>query len=93
MAAIGILDELRFAQARFALGNKPMNLRRTVHEDVGEPSEIESDNISVVLGERLQEPEYVGLTELVIQSARMLALGPRWWGRHQLRAPGDMVVP
>jgi hypothetical protein len=92
MAAIGILDELRFAQAGFALREKLMNLRRTVYEDVRQPSEVEPDDISILLGERLQELEYVGLTELIIQSAQLFALGPGWWRHRQWSAPSSMGV-
>jgi hypothetical protein len=93
MATIGILDERRFAQAGFTLEKELMNLPRTVYEDVGESSEIESDNVSILLGERSQEPEYIGLTVLVIQSAQPFALGSRWWCPHQWRTLGNMAVP
>jgi hypothetical protein len=92
MAAIGILDELGFAQARFVLGKKLVNLPRIIHEDVGEISKVEADDMSELLGERLQKPEYVGLTEFVIRPAKLFALGPEWWCRHQLQALNNVAV-
>jgi hypothetical protein len=91
MAAIGILDELRFAQRPFVLGKKIMDLLRTADKDVGSRSKIEPHNVSELLGQRLQEAEDVGLTELGVQSAELLALGPGWRYRHQLPAAGDLA--
>ena len=92
MAAIGVLDELRFAEARFALEEKLANLERTVDQDAGRASEIETDDISIALCEGLQEPEHVRPPELIIDSAPVLALGAWWWRRHQPLASTDLAV-
>ena len=87
MAAIGILDELRLAQARLMPGEQLVHLRRAADEDIGLRSEIEGDDIAIVLGQRLQESEDISLTELGVQAALLLAPGgPGWWCRHQLAA-------
>ena len=90
MAAIGVLDELRFAQARFALEEQLANLGRTVDQDAGRASEIESDDISVALGEGRQESEHVSPPGLVVESARVLASGARRWCRHQASLPSRL---
>jgi hypothetical protein len=87
MAAIGILDELRLAQARLMPGEQLVHLRRAADEDIGLRSEIKTHDIAMMVGQRLQEFEDISLTELGVQAALLLAPGGPGWGcGHQLTA-------
>jgi hypothetical protein len=81
VTAIGVLDELGFAEAGFPLEQQLANLGCAVDEDAGRASEIEPDDISVPLRERSQEPEDVHLPGLVVDDARMFTS----WARRTCR--------
>jgi hypothetical protein len=74
MAAIGVLHELRFSKARFALEKKLANLERSVDKDARRTPKIETDDISIMFGECRQKPELVGAPKLIIESAQGLSL-------------------
>src|SRR5262245_29786066 len=89
MAAIGVLDELRFAEARLTLQKKLADLLRTVDQNAWRASEIEADDVSVLLGECRQEPKHIGSPKVVIELAQVLAFGAGWRSRHQPPTPAD----
>jgi hypothetical protein len=60
---------------RAALAVSTSTLERTVDQDARRASKIESDDISVLLGEGRQKSEHVSLPKLIIESAQVLALG------------------
>ena len=83
MAAIGVLDELGFAEAGFTLEQQLANLGCAVNEDAGRASEIERNDISEPIRERPQESEHVRLPGLVVDDARVLTPWARRTRRHQ----------
>jgi hypothetical protein len=76
VAAIGVLDELWFAEAGFTLEQQLANLGCAVNEDAGRASEIERNDISASIRERPQESEHVRLPGLVVDDAECSPRGP-----------------
>jgi hypothetical protein len=77
MAAIGVLDELRFAKARFPLEQELANLWAAVHQDIGRAPDVESNDIAVALAQAREESERVRAAVLVVEFPQLLALGAR----------------
>src|SRR5262249_27289453 len=92
MAAIGVFDEFRLAQARLALKEELAHLGGTIDQNTRRASKIESDDISVALGERCQEPEDVRSPKFVIESAELLTLRPGRRCRHQVPPPTALRI-